>query len=62
MFGQATDRICGAAFSENLVPWTQQEFSKVHAKSAAAGNPTWEGREGEETGFPRPSPPPHWEI
>lgn len=47
MLGQATDRICGAVFSEDLVPWTQQEFSKVHAKAVAVGNPTWEGRGGD---------------
>lgn len=41
MFGQTTDRICGSCFfTEDLVPWTQQELSKLHAKAATAGTPT----------------------
>lgn len=44
MLGQATDRICGSCFfTEDLVPWTQQELSKVHAKAAMEGTPTSQG-------------------
>lgn len=40
---------------QDLVPWTQQEFSKVSAKAAAVGNPTREGRGGDGASKTKPS-------
>lgn len=41
-------RICGRYFfTEDLVSWTQQEFSKIHAKAAPAGTSLaarWSGK------------------